>query len=257
MEVNKRVSSTAFERYFVVLLPLVAVGLAILLQYSDLDLRFAGQFYDSENGVWPYKDYWLTQNVLHLFAQHFVEFLGLLLLITVILLSFSKPHRHLRNVLACCILSMASASIIVGFLKAHMHIYCPWDLTLLGGIRPYVLLFETRVPGLPVGNAFPSAHAAVGFMFVSFYFSSALLVPRWRFLVLGFALGLGLTFGLVQQMRGAHFLSHDLISLSICWLSALVVHFIFYGSQMREFFFSRTQNVDLASVLKPRQLTDV
>lgn len=31
---------------------------------------------------------------------------------------------------------------------------------------------------------------------------------------------LGLTFGITQQLRGAHFLSHDLWSAALCWAIA-------------------------------------
>jgi membrane-associated PAP2 superfamily phosphatase len=36
------------------------------------------------------------------------------------------------------------------------------------------------------------------------------------------ALGIGLLFGIAQQVRGAHMLSHDLFTLAICWSSCLV-----------------------------------
>ena len=38
------------------------------------------------------------------------------------------------------------------------------------------------------------------------------------------ALVIGLVFGIAQQLRGAHFLSHDLWALMVCWLVALSLH---------------------------------
>jgi membrane-associated PAP2 superfamily phosphatase len=46
---------------------------------------------------------------------------------------------------------------------------------------------------------------------------------------LGFALGLGGVFGLAQQLRGAHFLSHDVWTLMICWLIALALYLPMLG----------------------------
>ncbi len=40
----------------------------------------------------------------------------------------------------------------------------------------------------------------------------------------------GLIFGISQQLRGAHFLSHDLWSLTICWLVALGFFYLFFVS---------------------------
>lgn len=41
-----------------------------------------------------------------------------------------------------------------------------------------------------------------------------------RWLALGTVLVSGLLFGVVQQLRGAHFISHDLWTLVICWFVA-------------------------------------
>ena len=41
---------------------------------------------------------------------------------------------------------------------------------------------------------------------------SLLLIP---------GLVIGISFGLAQQLRGAHFLSHDVWSAAICWFGAL------------------------------------
>ena len=39
--------------------------------------------------------------------------------------------------------------------------------------------------------------------------------------------GAGLVFGSGQQLRGAHFLSHDLWSLAVCWFLALGLFCLF------------------------------
>ena len=44
-------------------------------------------------------------------------------------------------------------------------------------------------------------------------------------------LGLGLLFGIGQQLRGAHFLSHDLWSLAICWTVSLVIFRLFWPAE--------------------------
>ena len=44
--------------------------------------------------------------------------------------------------------------------------------------------------------------------------------PAWRIPALGVALAAGAAFGIAQQLRGAHFLSHDLGALALCVLVA-------------------------------------
>ena len=41
-------------------------------------------------------------------------------------------------------------------------------------------------------------------------------------------------FGIAQQLRGAHFLSHDLWALMLCWLVALAMHRVMLVPRMRD-----------------------
>lgn len=243
------------ERRFVILLPAYAIGLGIFFQYSGLELLIVSPFYDSENAIWPLKDHWLIQSVLHIFAQHLMKLFGLLLLGVILYLSFTKKNPPLRKALGCGFLAMAAGVTVVGYLKGQTRLYCPWDLEMFGGELPHHLLFQSLVSDSPIGHAFPSAHAAVGFSFLSVYFAAAMFAPQWRFRALGFGLGLGFLFGFVQQMRGAHFLSHDLFSLAICWLAALLIHIIFYRGKMLRFFFIQARQLQLpASGIKEAKL---
>jgi membrane-associated PAP2 superfamily phosphatase len=52
--------------------------------------------------------------------------------------------------------------------------------------------------------------------------------PEYKLYGLYFGLVLGIMFGASQQVRGAHFLSHDVFSLAVCWFSSLMlIYFIF------------------------------
>jgi membrane-associated PAP2 superfamily phosphatase len=223
------------ERFFVWILPLVAIGLGLLFQYSNLDLEIVSYNYDPVHGFWPLKDHWLTQTILHIGVQHLCKLFGLFLLVyTGFLFATGKQHRR-RKVLLCSFLSMVGGIALVGFLKGHTRIYCPWDLEVFGGHLPHVPLFQSFSLTTPVGHAFPAAHAAIGFSFVSLYFTCALFAPRWKYPALGFALVMGFLFGFVQQLRGAHFPSHDLFSLAICWVSVIGVHLLFFREKMQSF----------------------
>jgi membrane-associated PAP2 superfamily phosphatase len=121
----------------------------------------------------------------------------------------------------------------VGILKHITHIHTPWELALFSGDQPYIRIFDPVPAGTPVGQAFPAGHASGGFAFFSLYFALGHVRSRFQIYGLWFALGLGLVFGLGQQVRGAHFPSHDLFSMVICWYAALGVYFLFYPEQWK------------------------
>jgi len=43
-----------------------------------------------------------------------------------------------------------------------------------------------------------------------------------------FGLLLGVVFGMAQELRGAHFLSHDLWSLAVAWTCASLLYYGFF-----------------------------
>ena len=56
----------------------------------------------------------------------------------------------------------------------------------------------------------------------------------WRWLGLVTGLSAGLLFGISQQLRGAHFVSHDIWTLGICWATASLVSMAFWHAQAVE-----------------------
>ena len=101
---------------------------------------------------------------------------------------------------------------LVATLKQLTAVHCPWDLVRYGG---------TAMAGDGGGACFPAGHAAAGYAWLALAFVSG-TVPGRR---IGLSAGLaaGLVFGIDQQLRGAHFLSHDLWSAALCWMVAVVV----------------------------------
>jgi hypothetical protein len=53
-----------------------------------------------------------------------------------------------------------------------------------------------------------------------FYYFVRHYWPRWQWWALASVLLLGLVFGIGQQLRGAHFVSHDVWTLGLCWFIA-------------------------------------
>jgi membrane-associated PAP2 superfamily phosphatase len=145
--------------------------------------------------------------------------------------NLKKEFGQYRKILLFFFFATALGHIVVGVVKNITPIYTPWDLNLFNGIQPYIKLFDNVPIDVPVGHAFSAGHASGGYCFLSLYF--VLLQYRFPNRIYGllFGLILGLIFGISQQIRGAHFPSHDLVTVVICWYSSLLIYLLFYPEE--------------------------
>lgn len=145
-----------------------------------------------------------------------------------VLVSKSEQRKKWRSPLLYLILSSLVSVILVSLLKVLTNMDCPWNLNQFGGDRPFIGLFEHRPQEMGCGKCFPAGHASAGYDWVSLYFFFKMIIPKYRWLGLLCGIMVGLTFGISQQLRGAHFISHDIATILICWLIATLL-FIFFG----------------------------
>ena len=202
------------------ILALAAMLLAVYAEYSGLDLWLAHQFYDPVHQQWPLRSLFITKTLLHDDAQSVVKVLSLLMAVLMAGSFIIGRLRPYRKPLSYLFVASVTGPLIVSLLKNVTHIQIPWQLAEFGGNMPYIRLFDPVQNGLPIGHAFPGGHSSGGFAFFSLYFLCYHYAPRYR--LYGFMLPLitGLVFAMDQEVRGAHFISHDLMSLAICWSSA-------------------------------------
>lgn len=209
------------------LFPLLLIPVGIWLEYSGLDVRLARLFFDAATGKWPYKSHWLASDILHTGGKNFVVGIAVLIFLVFVLSFFMERLKPWRKGAAYLLAASLAGPAIVAVCKHMTHIYSPWYLDIFGGARPYIRLFDAAPEGAKIGNAFPAGHSSGGFAFFSLYFLALAYKPSLRYVGLAVGLCLGMAFGAAQQVRGAHFLSHDLFSLVICWYAALFMYFIF------------------------------
>ncbi|HSN70539.1 MAG TPA: phosphatase PAP2 family protein [Steroidobacteraceae bacterium] len=172
---------------------------------------------------WIGSDYWWVNAVLHRAAQRSVIAIGLLAIAALLASRWIEPLRRWRRPLAYFTSNMAIATGLVALLKSWTGVPCPWSLQEFGGpVAAATLLDAFRSD--PNGGCFPAAHAACGYSFFSLYFLLRDTRPRLAPLGLLAALALGLTFGIAQQARGAHLVTHDIASALLCWLVAAVLY---------------------------------
>jgi membrane-associated PAP2 superfamily phosphatase len=208
--------------------PLLLLPAGILLEYSGLDLLLIQPFFDASTGKWPYKSHWLTSDILHTGGKNFVVAIAVGIFLVFVLSFFVGRLKRFRKGAAYLLAASLAGPALVSICKHMTHIYTPWDLVLFGGKHPYIRLFDVVPAGAKAGNAFPAGHSSGGFAFFSLYFLALAHKPSFRYAGLCFALVLGFSFGIAQQIRGAHFLSHDLFSLVICWYAALMAYLVFF-----------------------------
>ncbi len=114
------------------------------------------------------------------------------------------------------------AAGVISLLKSGSATSCPWDLREFGGLAHYVSHWHWSEQDGGSGRCFPAGHASSGFAFIGGWFvfsASPVIARRW----LWGSLAAGLLFGLAQQVRGAHFMSHTLWTGWICWVTAWAV----------------------------------
>ena len=212
------------------LLPLCILAFAVFSEYSGLDIAIERFFYDAQSQSWPWKSAFITGGILHKGGQDFV-ILAMAAIFAVLVLSFFvKRLRRCRKGAAYLLVGTLISPAIVAVIKSSTHIYRPSSLVIFGGNMPHIRLFDSVPPGLPVGHAFPGAHSSSGFAFLALYFLLSFYKPAFRYYGLAFGLGLGTLFSITQEVRGEHFLSHDLVSLVLCWYCAWAVfHLMFRG----------------------------
>lgn len=213
--------------------PMVLLLMAIWLEYSGFDLWWVSHFYDYQNHSWPFRDHWLFDTLIHGGGRYFDMGAAVVWVILFLLTFFLKSLKKHRKILAYFLTAAVAGPLIVGAGKHLTHIYTPWDLNLFSGTLPYIRLFDPVPNGMPVGGAFPAGHASGGYAFFSLYFVMLYLRSPHRVYGLLFGLGMGLIFGIGQQVRGAHFPSHDLFSLVICWYAALIFYYLFFPKEWR------------------------
>ncbi|MDR2212565.1 MAG: phosphatase PAP2 family protein [Pseudomonadales bacterium] len=218
------VHSPAFVRQHLYWPLLLFIACALALRFSALDLYLADSLYRWQGGAWRWREAWLTATVIHEGGRTVIGLAVLLLLALLLLAQFIPRWRPWRSGLWYLACASLGAGLLINVLKQLTRVDCPWDLVRYGGAKPYVPLFAPLPAGLEPGACFPAGHASAAYAWCALYYWCLRYAPRWRFWALGGVLLLGVVFGLGQQVRGAHFLSHDVWTLGLCWLFATLLY---------------------------------
>jgi len=215
-------------RLFILIPTVLFILCNLLLTLSDGDLLLGDLLYRLQGGAWTLRDAWLTSEIIHDQGRNLVAVALLALLSAISLSHFTQVMRPYRRGLYYVLVSALFTVAIVNVMKEMSPLDCPWDLARYGGDKAYVALFSQAGTEPSSGGCFPAGHASGAFCWLGLFFLARYFKPQWRFRVLGSVMTVGLVFGIAQQLRGAHFISHDLWTLYISWISAALCYFYLF-----------------------------
>lgn len=204
-----------------------ALALAWINAFTDLDLMLAQAMFDPASGTFPWRHAWLAETFSHVWAKAALLTLAGAVLLTAVFdllwprLGWADGRRLRLRVVA---LSAVLLPAWIGVLKYLSASHCPWDLDLFGGSETYVRLFQPALPYASIGHCMPAGHASSALWLLSLAVFWLPHQPRTALRVGAAMLGLGFALGWVQQLRGAHFLTHTLWSM---WWACLLVSILY------------------------------
>ncbi|WP_035374469.1 phosphatase PAP2 family protein [Pseudoduganella violaceinigra] len=206
-------------------LALAASAAAILWigQYTDIDLRLADMVFDRARGVFPWQHAWFAEQFNHVIMKALLSCLAGAAIVLAVRDAW-RPHLHWAPTrrLGMRVLGMSAVSVpvVISLLKRASTSHCPWDLERYGGSAPYIRLLEMMPAGVDAGHCLPGGHASSALWLIAlsaFWWPEQ---PRKAFGVAILAMVFALAVGFVQQLRGAHFLTHTLWS---AWIACVLL----------------------------------
>ena len=189
--------------------------------------QLAAPYYDAVNHTFPWRYAWLSKYFVHRYLKYALLIFGL----AIWGIALSRAGGRIAALPIAAHGAAGGSSHWRSVAGADRHrvlrhssaMHCPWDITDFGGYSPYFDLLSPTPPVCGPGVAFPAGFIATGAWLLAF---GLLWYPRAQVAQLhAWLAALAVAFGLgwVQQMRGAHFLSHTLWSLWVGWAVMLAV----------------------------------
>lgn len=220
-----------FDRHFWTKFYLLPAFFFIMLSFLSHELKFDLWLTKTfiYNGGFLLRDDFFFEVIMHKYAAKAVILLNVLIFLAIFMAKDQKKKKKLIYIIVATLLSM----LIVSLLKRITVIACPWSLSEFGGSASYIHFWEMISSRYPYSSCFPAGHSSGGFSLVSIFYAGRLFDHKSRYVYLLPALVVGLSFGIVQQMREAHFLSHDLMTIAVCICVNYVLSWILLSKKIK------------------------
>lgn len=205
---------------------LSALAILWLGEFTAVDMLLARAAYDPVLREFPWRHAWLAETVGHGLLRDLCVAAGAMVIAVTLYdarfgLFGAWVRLRMRFLALCAVLVPLSVSAA----KQASSLSCPWDLRAFNGTQPYFRLLDSIPHGAHAGHCWPGGHAS-GFLWilgiVVFWLPHR---PRHAAVVAVLVLAAGLGVGWIQQLRGAHFLSHTLWSM---WIASAVTALLWH-----------------------------
>ncbi len=211
---------------------ILLVATLLAEQYTSLDITVQNLIFNFANCSWPLSRQ--DNYILHFFLYSGVK-IALIAASVIVLFAFFASYgraklRPYRYSFVIFLSAMALVPLVLAGAKKYTNVYCPAQLVMYCGNKPYAKLFESYPKDFDrqannKGRCFPAGHASGGFALMVLFFCFKKRRNKLSGLALG--LGLGWAMGLYQMLRGEHFLSHTFTSMFGAWLLILLIVWTF------------------------------
>lgn len=199
--------------------------LALLWDALGLDVPVMGLIGSAQGFAWQHQ--FVLERVLHDAARHVMTVVVLILAVSV-WRPFGPLQRLSRWERAEIVSGVLLCLWLINQIKRNSLTSCPWDLAQFGGVAHYVSHWQWGVPDGGSGRCFPGGHASAALALMPlagpWRRHADAQLRLWGQRTLWAVLGLGLLFGLVQTLRGAHYPSHTAWTVVLCasmaWMNA-------------------------------------
>lgn len=231
---HQPIQVTSFHRRTALALVLTGLLILCLMHLTDIDIALADLYFDAQRQVFPWKSSWFAKNFMHGGVKWGLQAIAVMVCGFAVT-DWIKPwlsSSWLRVRLRFVALSAVLIPLVITLFKRNSALHCPWDIDRYGGHYPHLSFFDAIPVHMPYGHCFPAGHASTGLWLAAFAVFWLPHQPRRAWLVCWLGLVVGFALGWVQQMRGAHFFSHTLMSVWIACCILLVLHI--YTPQLNE-----------------------
>lgn len=206
---------------------MLLISISLLISAYNLDQTLADYFYRLQGGAWSWKNSWLAENFFHKGGRNLSLLLAFICLLLLVATYIETSQQHHRRHLLYLLFAVAGGSLLISIAKASLSISCPWEFARYGGSLEYHPVAEQIFLRNGAG-CFPAGQASAGYAWIALYFLGGSYNSPWRWPGLVGALLAGLVLGGAQQIRGAHFISHDIWTLAICWFFSLALYLLMF-----------------------------
>lgn len=214
---------------------MLAVSIALLaavfvfFEISDADLRVQDLFYNFNTHSWIVDAKAPLPRALFYIWPKVLIWIGGVALLTLTLMPQDcrirgKFPAWKRNEILVVIGTLALAPASIATLKATTNVFTPSEIKRYGGTVPYVKVCEPYPANdhpAKRGRGFPAGHASGGFALMALAALAKTRKARIQCITGGIVIGS--LMGAYQMLKGAHYLSHTIITALICWIIFLLL----------------------------------